>query len=46
MFFGSGYTDNFMYVPKVMLSRHVRLTEDEVRPIKRVRCELTFRKSS
>lgn len=44
MFFGSGWNDNLMYVPKVTLSRHVRLTEEEVRPIKRVRCELTFRK--
>lgn len=44
VFFGSGYYDNLLYVPKITLTRHVRLTEDEVRPIKKVRCEMTFRK--
>jgi hypothetical protein len=44
--FGSGWNDNLMYVPRVNLTRHVRLTEDEVRPIKKVRCEMTFRKGS
>lgn len=44
VFFGSGYTNNCLYVPKIILTRHVRLTEEEVLPVKQVRCEMTFRK--
>lgn len=43
LFFDSRSTDNFQYVPQIVMTRHVRLTEEEVRPIKKVQCELRFR---
>ena len=43
--FYAGSGEELEYVPRLTLTRHVRLTEEEVRPIKKVKCELTFRKA-
>jgi hypothetical protein len=43
VFFGSGWADNLLYVPRIVTTRLVRFTEEEIQPIKKVQCELTFR---
>lgn len=41
--FGSGWSDNLLYVPRIVATRLVRFTDEEIQPIKKVQCELTFR---
>jgi hypothetical protein len=36
-------SDTLFYVPAMTVTRHIRLTEEEVMPIRTVSCELTYR---